>query len=69
MLYTTTAELYCQDQKIQECGMRWDVAIKRWGNQTKLNDAMFVLKTVKIDRVLLFIRWANSIMRWAPNIN
>jgi len=37
-----------QGLKTQECGMRWDVVIKRWEKETRLKDATLGLKTVKI---------------------
>jgi hypothetical protein len=40
MLFITTARLFYQGQKIQECGMQWVVAIKKWTKTMKLKDVM-----------------------------
>lgn len=38
--FITTAKLSFQDQKIQECGMLWAVAIKKWIKTMRLKDVM-----------------------------
>jgi len=48
MPYITIRGQSYQDLKTQECGMRWDVVIKRWAKETRLKDATLELRTVKI---------------------
>ncbi len=67
MHYITIVELFYHVPKIQECGMLWDAAIKKWENQTKLKDVMFGLKIAKIGRALLSIKWVNYITQWVRN--
>jgi len=48
MLCIIIQELSFQDQKIQECGMLWVVATKKWEKEIRLKDAIQEHKTVKI---------------------
>ena len=35
MLCIISAELFCQDLKIQGCGMLWEAVMKRWAREQK----------------------------------
>jgi hypothetical protein len=50
MLYIIILGLFYQGQKIQECGMQWDAAIKKWVKEIKHKDAIQEHKIVKIDK-------------------
>lgn len=69
MLYITLAELFCQDQKMQECGMLWEVAMKKLERQSKPKNVMKELNVRKIDRELQYIKWQNYIIQWAHSFN
>ena len=68
-LYITIAKQFYPDLKIQECGMRWEAATKKWIKIMRLKDALLEPKAVKIDKVLQFIKWENFIILWAQNFN
>jgi len=57
-----TAEQFYQDQKIQECGMLWEVAIRKWVKIIKHKGVTSELKTQKIEKALPFIKWENCII-------
>lgn len=40
MLSIITVKQFFQDQKIPECGMQWEAAIKKWIKTTRLKDVM-----------------------------
>ena len=50
MLYITLAELFCQGQKMQECGMLWEAVMRKLENQHKHKNAMKGLNARKIDK-------------------
>lgn len=47
-LFITTARLFFQDQKTQECGMLWEVVTKKWIKTMKRKDVMLELRVAKI---------------------
>lgn len=49
-LFIITVKLSYQDQKIQECGTQWEVAIKKCKKIMKLNVVIHVLKVQKIEK-------------------
>ena len=59
-----TVELFYQGPKTQECGMLWVVVIKKLERVTKPKDVILGLRTVRIEKVLQFIKWVNCIIRW-----
>lgn len=69
MPYIIIPEQYSQGQRIQECGMLWAAAIKKWARVIKLKDVIQEHKTAKIERELLSIKWGNFIIQWAPNMS
>ena len=62
MLFITLVEQWFQGRKIQECGMLWVVAMKKWVKQAKLPNALQGPRILKIEKVLLFIKWQNFII-------
>ena len=50
MLSIIIVKQYYQDLKIQECGMQWEVVIKKCKRIIKLRDVILVLKVQKIDK-------------------
>jgi hypothetical protein len=64
MHFIIIVELFYLDLKILECGMLWVVVTKKWVKIIKLEDAIKGHKIVKIDKVLLSIRWESCIMLW-----
>lgn len=51
MLFIITVKQFFQGQKIRECGMRWDLVIKKWRKIMRLKDVIQGLKVVKTDKV------------------
>jgi hypothetical protein len=68
-LYITIVKQFYPDLKIQECGMLWEVATKKWIKITRLKDVLLEPKVAKIDKELQFIKWASFIILWAQNFN
>jgi hypothetical protein len=62
MLFITIVKQYYQDQKILECGMLWEVAIKKWEKIIKHKDVMLEHKIQRTEKELLFIKWVNYII-------
>jgi hypothetical protein len=67
MPYITIVEQSYLVQKIQECGMRWEAAIKKWEKQMRLSAVIHVLKIVRIEKESLFIKWESSTTQWVLN--
>jgi hypothetical protein len=49
-LFIITVKLFYLGQKTLECGMLWEVVIKKWKKIIKLNDVIHVLKVQRIDK-------------------
>jgi hypothetical protein len=62
MRFIIIAEQYYRDQKIRECGMQWEVAIKKWEKIIKHKDVMLELRIQRTEKELLFIKWENYII-------
>jgi len=69
MHYTITQEQFSQDQRIQECGMQWAAAIKKWEREMRLKDAILEPKTAKTDKESPSIKWENFTIQWALSTN
>lgn len=50
MPYIITVKLFYHDQKIQECGMQWAVAIKKWIKIMRLKGVMLEPKAPKTEK-------------------
>lgn len=69
MPYITLVELYYQDLKMLECGMRWGAATKKLENRRRLRNVMRGQNAQKIEKGLLYIKWQNYIIQWVLNLS
>lgn len=69
MLFIISVELFCLDQRMQECGTQWGAVIRRLGRRLKLKNVMKGHNALRIDKVLLSTKWLNYTIQWARNFN
>lgn len=69
MPFITLVGLFYLDLKMQECGMRWVVVIKRLEKRLKLKNVMKGQNVPKTDKESQFIKWQNCITQWDHNSN
>lgn len=69
MPFITSVELFCPDQKTQECGMQWDPAMSVLENFLKRINATNEQNRQKIEKESLFTIWPSFIIQWVHNLS
>lgn len=67
MPFIISAEQYSQDQKMQECGMLWEAAMKRFLNLQRRKNVIKEHNHQKTVKELRCIKWGNFTIQWDHN--
>lgn len=69
MLFITSAEQFCRDRRMQECGTPWEAVMKRSAKPQKPKNVTKELNVLKIGKESQSIKWQNFTIQWDQNSN